>query len=484
VLVGIGALQLVVMVLLLARTKFLALALGAGAVGVLAVVDRLMAVFAQGAALSLPFAAIRYLPGRWTADQAAFGALYRRMCLILLGTGVGAALAGCAVAFFSPESFGPALAGRRTLLLLGFATVPALVFVPFAQNAMASRFEHRRSMRVPLANAAVLLLSALVGGWIAGLEGLYLSYAVAGTGMAIWAVTAVLRDVPVSSRSVPLPREIWVFALTMLAIAVLSPYGALYVQHRVFTIYGDVASGWMQAAIGLALAVRMLLGSAHAILLTPHVNRGGEPRERVAWTNEFQRMLCLGIVFLAPPLLLFPDLAMQVLYAKAFLPGAAFVALFLAAELLGLWVATYQALVLAFDHLRIHVVNNVVAQLLLVGSGAVLIPRLGIGAAALANLLAQVVLGALTIGFLRGRHGLRFSVEARLTSLLAVAVVIFSGIVGSVTSVTSPRDVVLRLVTYAVVLAVLSRMLTAAERTRIGHLLRIHRPVAPGSPES
>jgi len=61
-LVSIGLLQFLSMLLLLARTKIVALALGPEGVGVIASLDRVTAVVAQTLSLSLPFAALRFLP--------------------------------------------------------------------------------------------------------------------------------------------------------------------------------------------------------------------------------------------------------------------------------------------------------------------------------------------------------------------------------------------------------------------------------------
>ena len=66
-LLTIGAVQVMTMLVLLVRTKTIAVVLGPEFVGVMAVIDKLLAVIAQTVSLSLPFAAIRFLPARWAA---------------------------------------------------------------------------------------------------------------------------------------------------------------------------------------------------------------------------------------------------------------------------------------------------------------------------------------------------------------------------------------------------------------------------------
>ena len=85
VLFTIGAIQLLQMVVLLARTKGLALLLGPELLGVLAVIDKLIAVFAQTASLSLPFAALRFLPSLWASNPREFYRRLRGMSTLLLG---------------------------------------------------------------------------------------------------------------------------------------------------------------------------------------------------------------------------------------------------------------------------------------------------------------------------------------------------------------------------------------------------------------
>ena len=60
VLLTIGAVQVATMLVLLARTKILAVMLGPESVGVMAVIDKLLAVIVGTVSLSLPFAAVRF----------------------------------------------------------------------------------------------------------------------------------------------------------------------------------------------------------------------------------------------------------------------------------------------------------------------------------------------------------------------------------------------------------------------------------------
>ena len=411
-LLTIGAAQFVTMLVLVVRTKTLALLLGPELVGVMAVIDKLLAVIAQTASLSLPFAAVRFLPERWAAGPSEFRDLFTRMRNLLLAMILAAAVGALAVSAFFPAAWGVALLPYHDVMIVALLGLPAVALIPFLQNAIAGRMQQNRSMLVGFLQALVLTAS-VAGIWLGGLPGYYAAYAVLGT-ILVAGVTRLATEGADkrSTRSRPrlamgLPAPIWRFSAALLVLAFFSPYAILFVHYRLLSEHGAEAAGWMQAAIGISLSVRAVLGSAHAVFLTPNVNRGGSVEERMQWANRFQATLCLIAGLSVPPLLLFPTLVVHLLYSSAFLPGAAFVMLFVLAEIVGLLSGTYQTLVVAFGHMRFHVLSNLVAQLLVVAVGYQLVGPFGILGAGLAALVAPVFLLVATSLFLNRRHGLR-----------------------------------------------------------------------------
>ena len=196
-------------------------------------------------------------------------------------------------------------------------------------------------------------------------------------------------------------------------------------------IYGAGSAGILQGAIGIGLSVRTLLGAAHSIFLTPNVNRQADSAERMAWTNDFQRHMVLIFVAVLPPVLLFSDMELAVLYAPPFIAAAPFVALFVAAEVITLLSGSYQALILADNRVRFHVAQNFSAQILVAAIAVVAIPRLGLTGAGLAVLSAPIVMFASTILYLRRQFGVRLSAEAAHMSLLALGMLLVCGVIGS-----------------------------------------------------
>jgi O-antigen/teichoic acid export membrane protein len=434
--ITIGSLQFVTMLVMLVRTKALALLLGPELLGAMSVIDKLIAVISQTLSLSLPLVALRFLPEALRRGEEEFRDLYRNMMTLLLMLVVPATVVCVALALRMPAAFGAQLAPYRSLLVFAFLGLPVVAIVPFLTNAIAGRMWHDRSMTFSLAHATLLLVAAVGGGWLGGLRGIYAIYAALGAVFVIIAARWVVRGLPRHAPSRPLrvphlPPLVWRFSFALLALAFAAPYATLFVHYSVFRVYGAESAGLLQAAVGLSLSIRTLLGSAHAVFLTPHVNRQATADERIAWAHTFQRTTCLVFMLLLPPLLLFPDLAIRVLYTPRFLPAASIAGLFIVSEVCTLLSGTYQSLILAGNHLRFQVMQNLIAQALLAAVASVLLPRVGLVGAGIATLVVPLYLFATTVWFLRRRVGFRMPGDVVRMTIAVGAAMVVCGVVGS-----------------------------------------------------
>ncbi len=308
-LLTIGAVQFVTMLVMLVRTKTLAVSQGPEFVGAMAVIDKLLAVIAQTLSYSLPFAALRFLPERWNASPAAYRRLYASMRNVVLSVILAAATIGLAITWWKPEVWGVQLLPYRGAVVVAFLGLPVVALIPFLQNSVAGRLQQHRAMGVAFLHAVVLAVSVL-GAWWGGLVGYYWMYAGSGILLVLFVARAVTRGLPPRERAAPspgplgLPRSIWRFGGFLFVLTFLAPYAALYVHYRLLESRGVEAAGWMQAAIGIGLSVRAVLGSAHPVFLTPNVNTGGTPEQRMTWANDFQMLFCLLAGLAVPPIFL------------------------------------------------------------------------------------------------------------------------------------------------------------------------------------
>jgi PST family polysaccharide transporter len=419
---SLGLLQAATLLVLLVRTKVLAVLLGPEQVGMLGVVDRLVALFAQTASLSMGFAALRFLSPLWSRDPRAYRALLLRMRNLLLLTLTVATAVGIALTLFAPTLLGRGLAADRRLLLAAFATVPVVGLIPLLQNARAARLEPARSMAFLFSHALVFAASAILGVLWSGLAGLYTVYAAAGLVFVAWSLARLGRTADLAAfGSTPppphavappapgLPREVWRFSLSLWALAALTPFAALFASYRLLRFHGAAAAGWMQAALGLALAVRTILGAANEVFLTPNVNRQASFEERAGWAAGFVRTQAVAIGLAVAPVVLFADLAVRLLYSPAFAPGTRYVTLFVLAETVGLVGGVAQSIVVAMDQMRVHVALNLASQVLLVAVAFELVPRWGIGGVGAAMLGAYLFMLVSPLVFLKRRYGWSWS---------------------------------------------------------------------------
>ena len=465
----IGVLQVITMLLLLVRTKTLAVMLGPELVGVMAVIEKLLAVIAQTASLSLPFAAVRFLPERWEAGPAEFRELFTRMFNVLAALILAATAIALLVTWFRPDTWGKALLAYRDVLAVALLGLPVIGAIPFLQNAIAGRMQQNRSMIVGFLHALVVAISVL-GIWWNGLLGYYAIYAVIGAALVVAVMGMATKgiDAPKPPRiSLALPGNIWRFSSALLILAFLSPFAALFVHYRLLSEHGAVAAGLMQAAIGISLSVRAVLGTAHGVFLTPNVNRGGSAADRMAWANNFQMIFCLIAGLALPPLLLFPDIAIYLLYSAEFSRGAAFVMLFVLTEIVILLSGTYQSLVIALDHMSFHVWTNLTAHLLVVGIAYLLVGPLDILGAGIAVLVAPVFLFVATTIFLYRKYDIYIPgrVAARSTWLLIS--ILATGSMGVFFRLLDWESIVFKAGIYLMVVGGFAILLTDEERQRI-----------------
>ncbi len=260
--------------------------------------------------------------------------LYRRMRNVAAALIVAASFVCVGITAVAPQVWGAALVSYRGALILAFAALPVIGLVPFLTNAFAAVDGHGSSMRLTVANSAVFVFAAAAAAAF-GVAGFYGTYALLGTALVVAAI-AKLHDpaAPGPGAPAPSPRRFKLAArrLAVRALAVsrspsLRPTRAFFVQYSTLRLYGAGTAGILVGAIGIGLSVRTLLGASHAIFLTPNVNRQADSAERMAWANEYQRHIIVIFIATLPPILLFSDVELAVLYSPRFIAAAPFVGL-------------------------------------------------------------------------------------------------------------------------------------------------------------
>ncbi len=467
------------MLILLVRTKTLAVMLGPEGVGIMAVVDRLLALISQTASFSLPFAALRFLPSVWGKSRADYILLFKQMRNVIALTTLVAIIASFAINLFYPALWGKELLQYRSIMFAAIACLPIIAFLPFLRNAIAGQMQHNKSMLFFMAHAVIFTLSGILGVWWKGLEGLYLLYAVFGI-MLIFPVVTRLTKVPLPDQpakaatgffSLKMPPNIWKFCFTFFGLAFIAPFAILQVNYQVLSHYGAETAGWMQAAVGISLAVRGVLGAANAAFLTPNLNKGGSPKERMDRALEYNKTLVIISCLTVVPILLYPHIFVRILYSENFLPGATFVALFVLGEIIILMTGTYQALIIALDHIAYHVIQNIIAQLALLVMALVMIKSYGILGAGLAMIISYLYLLLAATLFLKFKYRLTTPLHNATLIVYTLIALCIGGGVGATFSGYSLEIIVGKTALYLIIVSGLWFFLNKQERNKLSEML-------------
>lgn len=407
--VGLGAVQAITMAAGLARTKVLAMLLGPAGVGVASVIDQAVSLVAQLGSVSIPFVALKYM-------SRAHGAgaleerhrIYRALGTTLALAVTVAATIAVVVAAWRPGVFGDGLTPYRAAVLVALAGVPPFAIGPMLRNVMAALDRHRDAALAALLTAVLSVAGSYLGVSGGGLVGLYIANGV----VSIIAVLAMRRYIAGAfqlGRDGPAERASTVstlreqpgllrFAGAMYVLALTSPVAYLLARSTLLSTHGAVEAGWVAAAYGIAVSVRLVLHQANGLYLTPLVNRDAPKAERLTIVAEYVRILVVLVVCSVLIIALFPRQVLLVLYSAHFIGALPYVTLFLLAETVLLLAGVYQALLIGFDDISGHLASTVSGHLLTITLAYVLIPRFGgagVGGAFLAG-NAVILVGTAT----------------------------------------------------------------------------------------
>lgn len=426
----IGGLQIVVALIFVARVKGTAEFLGPAGIGVVSIIDQYAQLVLQLSAFSLPFAAVRYLSRSHSRGHDAFQEMYATLFQFLVfATGIGTSIA-LLVSYFRPGWLDSSLTANITLLTLALAAVPAMALHAFFRNALAAAQRPKRAAVFDAAVAATITASILGGIAVRNVQGYFIGQLLASVVISVSAALYLNRSLglAVGARVATMRRQIrehadlFEFSLVMYAVSFIAPLSLLIARIVVFDRFGAVHAGWLQAAIGLSLAINMMLNPLNGLLLTPVVNRDIPVEEKLVATLEFQRKLLFTIGVVVTPVIVFADLFIRILYTSEFLPAADVLYLFVIGQVLMQISGVYGALIIGLNHIRVFGFVAFTGQIVLGVVAWYGAPVWGLAGVGLAMLLSGLVVCILSIGFVVRCTGL--SLEPRIIYGAATLVVL------------------------------------------------------------
>ncbi len=437
--IAIGAVQVVTMLFMLVRSKVVAISAGPAGVGAISVVDQVVVLVAQISTFSLPYASIKMLSAAHSEGRESFARGYTAFLRLLLVISVLGAAVGITLVLVRPSLLGSELLPYRSIVIVALIAIPATNLTALITNALAAARRVRDSALLGLVTAIALAVASISGILLAGLYGYYVGNVIAVVALAIAGMVYLSRAEGMRKPKGPLnplkevlryPKTLS-FAGTLYVVSFTTPLAYLVARYALVRKGGFEAAGLLQAAMGLALALRTVMRSSNALFLTPAMNRLGESGHKFQNAVEFSRGLALTIGMVALPMVLFPDWGLRILYSSRFTSAAPFIFVFVLAESLQLLAGVNQALLIGLNYIGTNVTIAVMADLSVVAISWWLVPRYGIGGVALALLFSPILVFVLTS--LRLRMGAQMAIY-RDIGWLPFYVIAVIGVAGAVVS--------------------------------------------------
>lgn len=436
VLFSIVILQLLTILVGLARAKGLSILLGPAGFGIVSIIDQVALTLMYIAGLGLPFTALRYM-ARSHSDSlqhfrrttATFAHLL--VCLALLMT----ALAAFAAKWW-PALFGAQLLPYRTPLMLALVGIPVGMLSILFVNMLAAAQRPGAAVGLNLLMSAALSAAAVGGAWLDGLGGLYLTTAIFGAaaiaGSAIYlrrmlGLRLAIRPADVGRQLREQP-DIVSSSASVYVQFTAQALGLLAVRYVVLVSLGEASAGLLQASLSIALTVGAILYPMCNLYLAPLVNRQMPMQEKVHATNDFAAKMLFLLMIGALPVVLFPALLLGLLYTPAFVAAATTLFLFVLWQCVFQIANVYQQLLMGLDDMR----STAWAGVIGCGSAALLatalVPAIGLGGAPIALVAGMLVHGAVVAVRLRRRFHVSIPRHVVVRAMYVSSVVLGAGL--------------------------------------------------------
>lgn len=436
VLASIGALQVLVLLVALLRSKVLSLLLGPAGFGVASTIDQTVTTLAQLGALSLTFTAMKFMSRAHSEGHDAFRSTYATFLRALLALGLITTFAALALLAVRPGVFGADMAPYRMPLAVGMLGIPATILGILLMNTLAAAQRAPQSALLGLLTAANLAVGAVAGYVAGGLTGLYVGTVAAGAIASLASVQWLRRTLGVDAGErgtgvvSQLRRSPEILSYSMMLYAAMAAYSLtlLATRYFVFSGLGAVQAGLFQALFSLALTVGAVMNPMNNLFLTPLVNRNMPVEQKLAAANDFTGKMAVLLLAAALPLSLFPGNVISILFSANFTPAAGMLFLFIGWQCLYQLVNVYLQLLVGLDDIRFFTLLTVLSYAGVSALFPVLIPRMGLGGAAVALAAGMVASGIGAHLRLRSRFHCRIAGAVVLRAAFVLAAIVGSGL--------------------------------------------------------
>lgn len=402
--IAIGLIQVAILLFSLLRAKGLAIMLGPEGVGVIGTMEQLVVTVTQVAAFGMPIAAMKFMSAAHSTSDDAFRDCYAAFMRIMIALSASAAMFGVVVLLFAPFLL-RSLHDHSGVLVASLLNVPPMMITIMIAHTFAAAQRPRAAAIYNLCFVVAVAVSGLTGVWLAGVEGFFYGTAAAGAttvliGMAwLWrrlGLSLLRRGVSIR-RQLTLRPKVFSTALTASISLVSISATMLLIRYVVLDQLGEAPTGFLQAALALALSVGSVLSTINALQLAPSMNRDQPNAQRFQRASDFTNRVALLMVAGAVPLALLPGLGLTILFTAEFIPAS------MALILCLIWQVNHQfrvsclQILIGTDHPLSGALAGVLAMGVTGGAVFLLVGPIGILAAPVALILGDIVAIALML---------------------------------------------------------------------------------------
>lgn len=398
-----------------ARAKSLALLLGPAAFGVISTIDQFVLTVATLGALAVPYTAMKFMSRGFDAGRDHFrrtAEVFLRLIAVL-----GALATACAWLALTwwPGALGPEFAVYGPTLRIAALGIGPAMLVIFLVSVIAAARRPAAASAVNLLWVALPGAAAVGGAFLGGVSGLYVA-TVATTLLTIGGLFAwVARDIGVRFHFRAtgvlgmLRKEPAIVGYAACFYVMFASGGVMLLMLRTSVMHslGEVAVGFLQALLSIALTVGSLLFPLSSLYLAPLANGTGHAVQKSRLIDAFLRRTLPLLFAAALPLVLFPAFSLRMLYSESFVPASAVVWLFVLWQCVFQLVYVYQQLLIGLDDVIFAAGARVTGNAISVAMTAVLVDDLGLEGVALSLLTGSALWGIALLVRLDHRHRIR-----------------------------------------------------------------------------
>lgn len=438
VIATIGLIQVLGILIGLVRAKVVAVLGGPEGVGIISTLGQIVQTAAHFSALSLPFAAIKFLSRSHSQSQTAFKNCYASFLRILLVLSFAGTAVIIALLIFRPNILGAEIFRYKGLLSIAILSLPAMVLSGFLVNVLAAAQKSRQSAMVAVVTALAVTIASCLGIWLDGIRGFYIGNTLANF-LVIAGLIVYLREnlgLPFYERGVSIIEEfrrspdIIPFAVLQYFSTLMYSCSFLVARYTVLVSHGETTAGLLQSVLGIPLAIGAVLNPANGLYLTPIMNRDIDPREKMRAALEFQKKLMLIQAAISVPIVLFPGLILTILYSAEFAVAAQFIFLFILWQALTQLAGVNQALMIGLDDVKAYTVITGVSYFVALLFCWLSVPKYGINGVAAGFCISSALIYLLSWARLKKNHG--YSVPTQSIVLISYSLALMA-LIGLIT---------------------------------------------------